>query len=73
MKIVNTVTRDGCHNKFYCWNGADFDLHINMKNVETIKDDGDGMLEITFMSGTVRRIGPFSKNDIDEIMNYNNN
>ena len=54
--------------KFFCWNGPEYDLYINKSNIETIKDDGDSMLDIEFVSGIRRRIGPFDKDEIGHVI-----
>lgn len=50
--------------KFTLIGNKDGDLYINPKLVETVDVDDDGIILIHFVSGNVRRLGPFNSEEV---------
>lgn len=55
-------------NKFTLIGDNRGDLYINTKTIETVDVDDDGIILIHFVSGNVRRLGPFDESEIGHII-----
>lgn len=55
-------------NRFFLYGNADGDTYINTKLIETIDVDDDGVVLIHFVSGNVRRLGPFDESEIGYVI-----